>query len=62
MEMNLIERHVIKVNKENKTQHEGTIMYELNLTVNDYGHIHNVDVILLEDEYNMMKEKGYYLC
>lgn len=60
--MNLIERYVIKINKENKTKYEGVTMYELNIVVDDYGFEHTVDVILLEEDYNMIKEKGYYLC
>lgn len=60
--MNLIERYVIKINKENKTKYEGVTMYELNMVVDDYGFEHTVDVILLEEDYNMIKEKGYYLC
>lgn len=60
--MNLIERYVIKINKENKTKYEGVTMYELNMVVDDYGFKHTVDVILLEEDYNMIKEKGYYLC
>lgn len=60
--MNLIERYVIKINKENKTKYEGVTMYELNMVVDDYGFKHTVDVILVEEDYNMIKEKGYYLC
>lgn len=60
--MNLLEREVIKIIEENKTEYNGTVMYEMKMFVNDYGHEHIVDVILLEEDYKMIKEKGYYIC
>ena len=60
--MNLLEREVIKILEENKTEYNGVTMYEMKMIVNDYGHEHIVDVILLEEDYKMIKEKGYYIC
>ena len=60
--MNLLEREVVKILEENKTEYNGVTMYEMKMIVNDYGHEHIVDVILLEEDYKMIKEKGYYIC
>lgn len=60
--MNLIERHVIEILKENKTEWNGVEMWEMKMIVDDYGCIKTVDVILLESDYNLIKQKGYYLC
>lgn len=60
--MNLLEREVIKILEENKTEYNGVTMYEMKMIVNDYGHEHIVDVILFEEDYKMIKEKGCYIC
>lgn len=60
--MNLVERHVLNVIEENKTEFNGVIMYEMKMLVDDYGARHVVDVVLSEREYNMIQEKGYYYC
>lgn len=60
--MNLLEREVIKIIEENRTEYNGVTMYEMKMFVDDYGHKHIVDVILLEEDYKMIKEKGFYIC
>lgn len=58
--MNLVERYVLNIIEENKTEFNGVIMYEMKMLVDDYGNKHIVDVVLMEEDYNMIKEKGYY--
>lgn len=60
--MNLVERYVLEIINENKTEFNGVPMYELKMLVDDYGDKHIVDVVLMEEDYNMIKEKGYYYC
>lgn len=60
--MNLLERYVLEIINENKTEFNGVPMYELKMLVDDYGNKHTVDVVLMEEDYNMIKEKGYYYC
>lgn len=60
--MNLVERYVLNIIEENKTEFNGVAMYELKMLVDDYGDKHIVDVVLMEEDYNMIKEKGYYYC
>lgn len=55
-------REVLSVNREKKTDYDGVLMFELNLDVCDHGVNKNVDVLLLEEDYNMIRERGYYLC
>ena len=60
--MNLVERYILEIINENKTEFNGVPMYELKMLVDDYGNKHIVDVVLMEEDYNMIKEKGYYYC
>ena len=60
--MNLVRRDVLEVINENKTEFNGITMYELRMLVDDEGLKGIVDVVLMEEDYNMVKEKGYYYC
>lgn len=60
--MSLVERYVLEIINENKTEFNGVPMYEMKMLVDDYGNKHTVDVVLMEEDYNMIKEKGYYYC
>lgn len=60
--MSLVERYVLEIINENKTEFNGVPMYEMKMMVDDYGNRHTVDVVLMEEDYNMIKEKGYYYC
>lgn len=60
--MSLVERYVLEIINENKTEFNGVPMYEMKMMVDDYGYKHTVDVVLMEEDYNMIKEKGYYYC
>lgn len=60
--MNLVERYVLEIINENKTEFNGVVMYEMKMLVDDYGNEHTVDVVLMEEDYNMIKGKGYYYC
>lgn len=53
---------VEKIIRENKTDYNGVVMYELTLYVSYNGGYKKgyTDVILLEEDYKMIKEKGYY--
>lgn len=60
--MSLVERYVLEIINENKTEFNGVPMYEMKMLVDDYGNKHTVDVVLMEEDYNMIKDKGYYYC
>lgn len=60
--MNLVRRDVLEVINENETKFNGITMYELRMLVDDEGLKGIVDVVLMEEDYNMIKEKGYYYC
>ena len=60
--MNLVERYILEIINENKTEFNGVPMYELKMLVDDYGNKCTVDVVLMEEDYNMIKEMGYYYC
>lgn len=55
-------RDVKQILEEHKTEFNGVAMYEMKMMVDDYGNKHIVDVVLMEEDYNMIKEKGYYYC
>lgn len=55
-------RDVKQILEEHKTEFNGVSMYEMKMLVDDYGNKHIVDVVLMEEDYNMIKEKGYYYC
>ena len=60
--MNLVRRDVLEVINENETKFNGITMYELRMLVDDEGLKDIVDVVLMEEDYSMIKEKGYYYC
>lgn len=61
--MNLLENYVTNITEERETNFDGIRMYELTCDINCYGHIRKQEhVILLEEDYNMVKEYGYYLA
>lgn len=60
-------RIVLEIISEEKTLYKGLVtivpMYQLRLLVKEENGIEQtVDVLLLEEDYNMIKEKGYYYC
>lgn len=54
-------RDVIQVLEERTTEFNGVPMYEMKMLVDDYGNKHTVDVVLMEEDYNMIKEKRILL-
>lgn len=58
----MVKRYVKQILGEHKTDFNGVPMYEMKMLVDDYGNKHTVDVVLMEEDYNMIKEKGYYYC
>lgn len=55
-------RYVFSIHRERRTEYHGIPMYELNLDVKEHGIYKNVDVMLMEEDYTMIQERGYYLC
>lgn len=60
--MRMKRRFVKSVNRERRTEYQGVVMFELNLDFVENKQKHKADVLLLEEDYNMIKDKGYYLC
>ena len=56
-------RIVLEIINEEKTLYKGIVpMYQLRLLVREETGIEQtVDVLLLEEDYNMIREMGYYL-
>ena len=55
-------RNVKQILEEHETEFNGVVMYELKLLIDDGDKEGSVDVVLMEEDYNMIKEKGYYYC
>ena len=55
-------RNVKQILEEHETEFNGVVMYELKLLIDDGDKEGSVDVVLMEEDYNMIKEKGYYSC
>lgn len=60
--MKMKRRFVNHINRERKTEYQGVIMYELDIDYTENKHKNHAYVMLLEEDYNMIKDKGYYLC
>lgn len=62
--MDLLENYVTNITKERVTVFGETKMYELTCDIMDcFGYERKQEhVILSEEDYNMVKEKGYYLA
>lgn len=61
--MNLVELYVTNITHENRTNYNGVVMYELTCDIDCYGiKKKNENILLMEEDYNMVKEQGYYLA
>lgn len=61
--MNVLEQYVTNIIYEQKHVVDGTTLYEIICDIDCHGYIKkNKRIILSEKEYNMVKEKGYYLA
>lgn len=61
--MNLVEKYVYNITSEKKIEYQGTTFYELICDTDCYGNKEKQrKLILLEQEYKMVKQKGYYMC
>lgn len=60
--MGMVRRNVKQILEEHRTEFNGVPMYELKLLIDDGDKEGSVDVILMGEDYNMIKEKGYYYC
>ncbi len=63
MNMNLLEHYVTNITYENKTNYNGIVMYELTCDIVCCGiKSKNENILIMEEDYNMVKEYGYYLA
>lgn len=61
--MNVLEQYVTNIIFEQKHIVDGTTLYEIICDIDCYGYIKkHKRIILSEEEYNMVKEKEYYLA
>lgn len=61
--MNLVEKYVYNITSAKEISYDGISLYELTCDTDCYGDIRKqVTIFLTEQQYNMVKEKGYYMC
>ena len=61
--MNLFEHYVTEITREYETDYQGVKMYELTCDINCCGIVKKQEhILLLEEDYKMIQEKGYYLA
>lgn len=61
--MNLLEKYVYNITSVKEMKYKGILFYELECDTDCYGDIRKQTTVLLtERDYNMVKEKGYYMC
>lgn len=61
--MNVLEQYVTNIISEQKHDIDGTTVYEMICDIDCYGCVEKRKrIMLLEKDYNMVKEKGYYLA
>lgn len=61
--MNLLEHYVTNITREYETDFQGVKMHELTCDINCYGNVKKQEhILLLEEDYKMIQEKGYYLA
>ena len=61
--MSLLKHYVTNITKEHETDYQGVKMYELTCDIECHGNIKKQEhILLLEEDYKMIQEKGYYLA
>lgn len=61
--MNLVEKYIYNITSTKEMKYKGILLYELECDTDCYGDIRKQTTVLLtERDYNMVKEKGYYMC
>lgn len=61
--MNLVEKYVYNITCVKEIKYKDMLVYELECDTDCYGDIRKqVTISLTEQEYKMVKEKGYYIC
>lgn len=61
--MNLVEKYVYNITYLNEINLEGMKFYKLTCDTDCYGDIRKQTTIILnEQQYKMVEEKGYYMC
>lgn len=61
--MNLLEHYVTNITREYETDFQGVKMHELICDIDCYGNVKKQEhILLLEEDYKMIQEKGYYLA
>lgn len=58
----MVKRYVKQILEEHKIEFNGVVMYDLRLLIDYRDGEGYVNVMLMEEDYNMIKEKGYYYC
>lgn len=61
--MNLVEKYVYNITSVKEIKYKGILLYEIECDTDCCGDIRKqVTVLLTERDYDMVKEKGYYMC
>ena len=61
--MYLLEHYVTNITREHEIDYQGTKIYELTCDIDCYGDVKKQEhILLLEEDYKMVQEKGYYLA
>lgn len=61
--MNLVEKYVYNITSVEEINYNGIPLYKLICDTDCYGDIRKqVTIFLIEYQYNMVKQKGYYMC
>lgn len=61
--MNLVEKYVSNITDVEEVDTEWGYYYKIKCDTNCYGQkMLNTEISVVQDEYNMIKSKGYYLC
>ena len=61
--MNLLKKYVYNITSTEEINYRNITLYKIKCDTDCYGDIRKqVTIYLTEQEYNMVKEKGYYIC
>lgn len=61
--MNLLEKYVYNITKTEEINYRNLTLYKIKCDTDSCGDIRKqVTILLTKREYDMVKEKGYYMC
>lgn len=61
--MNLVEKYVYNITSTEEINYRNITLYKIKCDTDCYGGVReHVTILLTKREYNMVKEKGYYMC